>query len=84
MFYKVKSVMPMESYKLLVTFLNGTTKEYDVSSLFDELEPFQAIKHVSGLFNLVQVDLGGYGISWNDELDLSCDELWENGKDIAN
>ncbi len=21
----------------------------------------------------------GYGISWNDEIDLSCDELWENG-----
>lgn len=23
--------------------------------------------------------MGGYGIIWNDELDLSCDELWENG-----
>ena len=22
---------------------------------------------------------GEYGISWNDEIDLSCDELWENG-----
>ena len=27
----------------------------------------------------MQVDAGGYGISWNDDLDLSCDELWENG-----
>ena len=23
--------------------------------------------------------MGGYGIIWNDDLDLSCDELWENG-----
>lgn len=31
------------------------------------------------LFSCVAVDVGGYGIVWNDELDLSCDELWENG-----
>lgn len=29
--------------------------------------------------NLVKADKGGYGISWNDEIDLSCDELWEIG-----
>ena len=28
------------------------------------------------------VDVGGYGIVWNDDVDLSCDELWENGKEI--
>ena len=21
--------------------------------------------------------MGGYGIVWNDDLDLSCDELWD-------
>lgn len=29
------------------------------------------------------VGQGGYGIVWNDELDLSCDELWENGVEVA-
>lgn len=33
------------------------------------------------VFASVSVDVGGYGIVWNDELDLSCDELWENGND---
>ena len=23
--------------------------------------------------------LKGYGISWNDEIDLSCEELWNKG-----
>ena len=36
----------------------------------------------SGLFEQVKVDAGGYGISWNDEIDLSCDELYHNGKVI--
>ncbi|WP_423805896.1 DUF2442 domain-containing protein [Phascolarctobacterium succinatutens] len=42
-------------------------------------QPFKALKYTNVLFNLVKVDVGGYGISWNDDLDLSCDELWENG-----
>ena len=33
-------------------------------------------------FFSVTVDIGGYGIVWSDELDLSCDELWEHGKQI--
>jgi len=32
----------------------------------------------------VKVDAGGYGISWNDDIDLSEYELWTNGKPIAN
>lgn len=28
------------------------------------------------------VDVGGHGIIRNDELDLSCDELWDNGTKI--
>ena len=37
------------------------------------------LSNVKGLFEQVQVDSGGYGISWNDDIDLSCNELWENG-----
>ena len=35
---------------------------------------------VSGLFEQVKVDAGGYGISRNDDIDLSCEELYQNGK----
>ncbi len=28
----------------------------------------------------VKVDAGVYGISWNDDIDLSCEELYQNGK----
>ena len=36
-----------------------------------------------GLFDSVQVDAGGYGVSWNDDIDLSCDELWEHGHPVS-
>ena len=35
------------------------------------------------MFENVEVDAGGYGISWNDDLDLSCDEIWEHGEPIT-
>ena len=28
----------------------------------------------------VSVDAGGYGISWNDELDLASEDIWDDGK----
>lgn len=35
------------------------------------------------LFNRVQVDIGGYGISWNDDLDLDANDIWEDGTEVA-
>ena len=79
MFYRVQAVKPLEKYKLLVTFQNGETKNYDVKPLFDKWAVFKDLIYINGLFQQVKVDAGGYGISWNDDIDLSCDELYYNG-----
>ena len=79
MFHKVKSVSALPNFKLSVQFSEGVTKLYDVKPLFAKWAPFKALEHAPELFSGVEVDVGGYGIVWNDELDLSCDELWENG-----
>ena len=34
------------------------------------------------LFNSVVVDGGGYGVSWNDDIDMSEYELWNNSVEI--
>ena len=79
MFYRVQEVTPLPAYGLMVRFVNGEKKRYDVRPLLDKWEPFKALATVEGLFEQVKVDPGGYGISWNDEIDLACNELWENG-----
>ena len=33
-------------------------------------------------FTCVTVDTGGAGVVWGDDLDLSCDKLWENGTEV--
>jgi hypothetical protein len=45
------------------------------------LERFQLLKH-EAFFKAVKVDLGGYGVSWDDERDLSEYELWNNGLEV--
>ncbi len=81
MFHKVKSVLPLKDYLLLVTFAEGVSKHYDVKPLFNKWKIFNNLKK-DGLFYEAMVDQGGYGISWSDEIDLSCDELFFNGKTI--
>ena len=43
-------------------------------------EAFRPLKD-EAFFENVRVDAAGYGISWNDYVDLSELELWVNGRD---
>ncbi len=82
MFHKIKNVSSLPEYKLSVQFSEGVTKIYDVKPLFDKIPVFAGLKDNLQEFFNVSVDVGGYGIVWNDDLDLSCDELWENGVQV--
>jgi hypothetical protein len=82
MFHKIKNVSALPEYKLSVQFSEGVTKIYDVKPLFEKIPLFSELKDSAQEFFSVSVDVGGYGIVWNDDLDLSCDELWENGVQV--
>lgn len=79
MFNKVLSVYPESDCVLLVGFVDGTQKKYDIKQLFAKFPVFETLRTDHDLFNSVKVDQGGYGVSWNDELDLSCNELYARG-----
>jgi len=80
MFHKIRTVSASLNYKLIVEFCEGITKEYDVNPWFSRQTVFNSIKNDK--FSNVKVDTGGYGISWNDDVDLECDELFYNGVTI--
>lgn len=79
MTHKILSVIPMKDYILGIKFTEGAVKLYDMNPLFDEHPQFSVLKNNIALYSQVSVDVCGYGISWNDDLDLSADELWEHG-----
>lgn len=79
MFHKVNAVSPLPDHRLLIHFADGTAKEYDMKPLLRDMPIFAPLETTPSLFEQVIADQGGYGISWNDDIDLDCNELWENG-----
>lgn len=73
---RILSVQALENKRLLVEFVDGLEKVYDCTPLLG-LERFRLLNN-EAFFKAVSVDSGGYGISWNDEMDLSEYELWTN------
>lgn len=73
------NVTTLPDFKLCVQFGEGVIKLYDLKPLFERILAFQYLRDNPSEFERVSVDIGGRGIVWNDDLDLSCDELWGNG-----
>lgn len=84
MLYRVKFVKALENEIVSVIFRNGIEKIYDIKKLYSRFAQFSVFKTDNKLFQNVKVDTGGYGIFWNDNLDLSAEELWDNGVETGN
>jgi hypothetical protein len=78
---KIQSAEPLEGKQLHVRFTNGVEKIYDCSPLL-HLEAFRYLDN-EAFFKSMKVDPGGYGISWNDDVDISEYEVWVNGSALS-
>ena len=78
---KIANVVPLSNMQLLVFFENGVIKKFDVKPIIKDYPEFEALKEPA-LFQMVKVEPGGYGVSWNEDLDCSEGEIWENGVEI--
>lgn len=79
MFHKITSLATLPDYILLVGFANGDFKQFDLKPLMNKYPPFAALKNENGLYEQVKIDVGGFGLIWNDELDLSAEGIYEQG-----
>lgn len=84
MTHKIKSVKPLENSIILAVFQNGIEKTYDMRNLYPMFPQFEIFEKDKALFNQVQIDVGGYGIFWNDDLDLDAEDIWEDGIETGN
>ncbi len=82
MFPKIKKVIPLAGYILFIVFENGEEKQYAIQTACKKWNIFENLLIIPHLFEQVKLDQGGYGIIWNDEIDLSANELYQNGVKI--
>lgn len=79
MFHKITSLATLPDYILLVGFANGEFKQFDLKPLMGKYPPFAALEDVDGLYEQAKIDAGGYGIVWNDDLDITAEGIHEKG-----
>lgn len=75
---KIKNIkINSQQYEIEVLFDNNIIKKVDFKEkLKDE---FYSDLRNKLLFEQAQIDVGGYGLSWNDDIDISEYELWSIG-----
>lgn len=78
---KIANVVPLSNMQLLVFFENGVIKKFDVKPIIKDFPEFAVLKEPA-MFQMVKVEPRGYGVSWNEDLDCSEGELWENGIEV--
>ncbi len=79
MFIQARKIEFLEGVKFNILFQDGKTIQYDLSSLFKEIPQFKVLLEDRKLFLKGKLDLGGFGIVWNDDLDLDVMEVYYHG-----
>ena len=79
--HPARTVTALDNYMLLIEYCEGVSRLYDVKPLFEKIPVFNQLKE-NNLFKKVKVDIGGDGIVWNSEIDLSSEEPYYNGTPI--
>ncbi len=77
--YKIIKIEPLDKLIIKATFKGGEIKLYDINRILDKWEDFRLLKDNPMLYKNVKIDCGGYGIAWNDYIDLASEEIWDNG-----
>ena len=62
-------------------FLDGVVKRYDILSLADKFPQLNVLKNRE-LFLKGKL-LGWSGVYWDDDLDIECDTVYEEGCDVS-
>jgi hypothetical protein len=78
----IVSAQAIDDLTLIVKFTNNELREYNISKLLDK-PMFSLLKNPAFFRNFI-IESGGYGLVWNDEIDISEYELWQNGISIPN
>lgn len=77
----ITKIEPKDNLIIIATFADGEVVSFDVKEMINKYPVFKQLENRK-LFDSVSIDGVGYGISWNDELDLSSEGIYAKGKHI--
>ena len=77
---RIKTVVPLDGYRLSVLFDDGRKVVYNVAEDINTISAFNDLRTVEGLWQQVQVDTSRTVVYWNDWIDLPSDTIYEYGR----
>lgn len=81
-FIKIEDVVPLDDFNLLVFFRNGKVKKCSLKNHFRRYRKFNVLLNDPALFDQVRIQVGGYGVTWDEALNISDLVLYETGRPI--
>ena len=78
MYLPVISVTPIDNYKILLTFVNGEKRQFDLNPYLDK-GIFKELRDIS-IFNTVKVSFDS--IEWENEADIDPEILYQYSEKV--
>ena len=79
---RIVSAKAIDDRTLIIKFTNKELRKYDISKLLDK--PMFSLLRNPAFFRNFTIDPHGYGLIWNEDIDLSEYELWQNSISLTN
>ena len=81
--YIATSVRFLEDVTVECTFIDGKVCQFDMSKMFKKYPQLEELRNNRALFESGKLDVGGYGIVWNDELDFYAPDIHDIGIEVG-
>lgn len=79
---RVESVIPLDGLNVLVFFRDETMRKIDLQPLLANDRKFKPLLQRIDLFATVGIQIGGYGITWGEDLDIADSMLYHAGQAV--
>lgn len=79
---RIEDVLPLEDYCLLIFFRNGIIKKCDLKKYIEKTQGLNILIKKPEYFEYVQMQAGGYGVSWDVNMSISDSMLYRIGKKV--
>ncbi len=83
MHYMALSVRFLEDVTLEMTFQDGKVIRYDMSQMFSKYPQLEELRRNRKLFESGHLDLTGFAVIWNDELDFDASSVYDDGEVVG-
>ena len=73
----------LEDVTLQMTFQDGKVIKYDMSQMFEKYPQLEELRRNRKLFESGHLDLTGFAVIWNDELDFDATSIYDDGEVVG-